>query len=219
MRTPLRIAILLSSFVLSLVAVPMMHAQEFGPPSPDELAITSVPEQPGAPAVVLSHEEICDDDLHYCSVYQRIKILTEAGIQKYSDVSLYSYRGRSVAEVRARTIHADGKIMNFEGKPFDKTVYKGHGVRVNIKSFSVPDVQVGSIIEYRYFYRYPDHVFYAPPRWVLQEELFQKHVQFRYIPSSIVFGSSSRILVDEHGTIVGMGWAGSLPKGIVPENN
>jgi len=93
MRTPLRIAILLSCLALSLVAAPRMHAQEFGPPSPDELAITSVPEQPGAPAVILSHEEICDDDLHYCSVYQRIKILTEAGIQKYSDVSLYSYRG------------------------------------------------------------------------------------------------------------------------------
>ncbi len=217
MRTPLRTTILLSSFVLSLVAVPMTHAQEFGPPSPDELAITSVPEQPGAPAVVLSHEEICDDDLHYCSVYQRIKILTDAGIQKYSDVSLYSYRGRSVSEVRARTIHADGKIINFEGKPFDKIVYKGHGARLNIKSFSVPDVQVGSIIEYRYFYRYPDRVFYAPPRWVLQEALFQKHVQFRYIPSSIVYGSSSRTLVDEHGTIVGIGWAGSLPNGVNPK--
>ena len=199
MRTPLRTTILLSSFVLSLVAVPMTHAQEFGPPSPDELAITSVPEQPGAPAVVLSHEEICDDDLHYCSVYQRIKILTDAGIQKYSDVSLYSYRGRSVSEVRARTIHADGKIINFEGKPFDKIVYKGHGARINIKSFSVPDVQVGSIIEYRYFYRYPDRVFYAPPRWVLQEALFQKHVQFRYIPSSIVYGSSSRTLLTSTG--------------------
>ena len=217
MRTPLRTAILLSCFVLFLAAVPMMHAQEFGPPSPDELKITSVPEQPGAPAVVLSHEEICDDDLHYCSVYKRIKILTEAGIQKYSDVSLYSYRGRSVAEVRARTVHADGKIIDFEGKPLDKIVYKGHGARVNIKSFSVPDVQVGSIIEYRYFYRYPDRVFYAPPRWVLQEALFQKHVQFRYIPSSIVYGSSSRTLVDEHGTIVGIGWAGSLPNGVNPK--
>ena len=217
MRTPLRIAILLSSFVLSLVAVPMTHAQEFGPPSPDELAITSVPEQPGASAVVLFHEEICDDDLHYCSFYKRIKILTEAGIQKYSDVSLYSYRGRAVSEIRARTVHADGKIVNFEGKPFDKIVFKGHGVRINVKSFSVPDVQVGSIIEYRYFYRYPDREFHAPPRWVLQDELFQKHVQFRYIPSSIVYGSSSRTLVDEHGTIVGIGWAGALPNGVTPK--
>ncbi len=217
MRTPLRIAALFSCFVLSLIAIPIMHAQEFGPPSPAELSITSVPEQPGAPAVILFHQGICDDDLHYCSVYKRIKILTDAGVQKYSDVSLYSYRGRSVAEVRARTVHADGTIVNFEGKPLDKIVYKGHGVRLNVKSFSVPDVRVGSIIEYRYFYRYPDNVFYPPPPWVLQEELFQKHVQFRYIPSSIVFGSSSRTLVDEHGTIVGMGWAGSLPKGIAPK--
>ena len=207
------------SFCLTLLlaVLPLLRAQEFGSPSPEELKITSVPEQPGASAVILAHDEVCDDDLHYCSVYKRIKILTEAGIQKYSDVSLYSYRGRSVAEVKARTVHADGTIVNFEGKPLDKVVYKGHGVSLNVKSFAVPDVRVGSIIEYRYFYRYPDHVFYNPPRWVLQEPLFQKHVHFTYIPSSIVFGSSSRSLVNDHGTIVGISWTGRLPKEVVPK--
>jgi transglutaminase-like putative cysteine protease len=217
MRTPLRIATLFSCFILSLIALPTIHAQEFGPPSPDELSITSVPEQPGAPAVILFHDEICDDNLHYCSVYKRIKILTEAGIQKYSDISLYSYRGFAVADVRARTVHVDGKIVNFEGKPFDKIVYKGHGVRLNVKSFSVPDVQVGSIIEYRYFYHYPDEYFMNPPRWVLQEELFQKRVHFTYVPSSIVYSTSSRSLVNEHGTIVGVTWTGRLPNGVAPK--
>jgi transglutaminase-like putative cysteine protease len=217
MRTPLRLLTVSLYLILYLVLVSNLNAQEFGPPSPEELKITSVPEQPGAPAVVLFHEQICDDNLHYCSVYKRIKILTEAGIQKYSDVSLYSYRGYSVAEVRARTVHADGAIVNFEGKPFDKSVYKGHGVRLNVKSFSVPDVRVGSIIEYRYFYRYPDEVFASPPRWVLQDELFQKHVHFTYVPSSIVYGGSSRYLVNEHGTIVGVGWTGRLPNGVAPK--
>ena len=217
MRTPLRIATLFSCFLFAVLAALSVSAQEFGPPSPEELAITSVPEQPGAPAVILFHEEICDDNLHFCSFYKRIKILTDAGIQKYSDISLLSYRGKAVSEVRARTVHADGSIVNFEGKPFDKTIYKGHGIRFNVKSFSVPDVRVGSIIEYRYFYRYPDNFYYAPPRWELQEELFQKHVQFHYIPASFVFGESSHLLVDEHGTIVGVGWAGSLPSGVSPK--
>jgi transglutaminase-like putative cysteine protease len=218
MRIPLRLGTLFGCLILSLVLVSKLHAQEFGPPSPDELKITSVPEQPGASAVVLFHEEICDDDLHYCSVYMRIKILTDAGVQKYSDISLLSFRGRSVAEVRARTVHTDGTIVNFEGKPFDKVVYRGRGIRVNVKSFSVPDVKVGSIIEYRYFYRYPDDVFYSPPRWVLQEELFQKRVRFSYIPSSIVYsGSINHSLANEHGTIVGVGWTGRLPNGVAPK--
>lgn len=191
--------------------------QEFGQPSPDELKMTSIAEQPGAPAVVLSHEEICDDNYHYCSMYKRIKILTEAGISKYSDVSLYSYRGYSVAEVRARTIHSDGSIVNFEGKPLDKVVYKGRDQRLNVKSFSVPDVRVGSMIEYRYLYRYPDKYFMSPPRWVLQDELFQKHVYFKYIPSDHAFGGSTSYLVDEHGVIDGIGWSGRLPPGLNPK--
>ncbi|HLH09077.1 MAG TPA: DUF3857 domain-containing protein [Terriglobales bacterium] len=179
--------------------------------------MTSAPEQPGAPAVILFHQEICDDNLHYCSVYMRIKILTDAGISKYSDVSVYSYRGFSVAEVHARTVHADGSIVNFEGKPLDKVVYKGRHTRLNVKSFSLPDVRVGSIIEYRYYYRYPDQYFMTPPRWVLQEDLFQKYEHFTYIPNTHAFGGSSTYLYDEHGTIVGISWTGMLPPGMTPK--
>jgi hypothetical protein len=35
-------------------------------------------------------------------------------------------------------------------------------VRIQVKSFTLPDVQVGSIIDYRYSLRYDDQSFYAP---------------------------------------------------------
>ena len=216
MRAALRQATFLCILSLAFI-LPRLCAEEFAPPSPDELKLTSVPEQPGAAAVILSHEEICDDNLHYCSVYKRIKILNDSGIHKYSDVSLYSYRGYEVAEVRARTVHADGSIANFEGKPLDKTVFRGQGHRVHIRSFSLPDVSVGSIVEYRYLYQYPDNEFKSPPIWILQEELFQKHLLFRYIPNTHAFGGSTTYLYNEHGVIVGIGWTGRLPAGTVPK--
>jgi len=52
--------------------------------------------------------------------------------------------------VRARTIKPDGSSVNFEGKVLDKTIVKGRGVKYHAKTFTLPDVQVGGIIEYYY---------------------------------------------------------------------
>lgn len=141
--------------------------------NPDDLKMTSIKEQPGAPAVVLDREEIDDDMNNVQSVYERIKILTDAG-REYANVEIpYSRRGFSITGVSGQTIHADGSIVPFTGKPFDKTVIKGGGIRINEKSFTLPDVQVGSIIDYKYSLRYEDHML-LPPEWEVQTDLFQR---------------------------------------------
>lgn len=92
--------------------------------APDDLKMTDLPQQKGAPAVVLLREEVANDPQNYHSVYVRIKILTEAG-RRYADVEIpYSHRQFKIDGVSGRTIHADGTIVNFEGKVFDKMVLK-----------------------------------------------------------------------------------------------
>ncbi len=148
--------------------------------------MTDLPQQKGAPAVVLLREEVADDLNNFHSVYMRIKILTDAG-KEHADVLIpYGKRLFSVDTVSGRTVHADGSVVDFDGKVFDKMVVRGkHGrgeeFRVHVKSFTLPDVQVGSIIDFRYSLRYGDELRYSP-EWDVQTELFQKKATFKFIP-------------------------------------
>jgi hypothetical protein len=182
----------------------------------EDLAMTSIKEQPGAPAVCLQREEIDDDMNNVHSVYKRIKILTDAG-REYANVELpYSHRGFTIAGISGRTVHADGSVVSFEGKPFDKTVEKSGGIRINVKSFTLPDVQVGSIIDYRYSLRYEDHML-LPPEWEVQTELFQRKAYFKFIPFQ---NHGSMYIRTAHGGIAtGLAWSSFLTNGMEPQRH
>jgi hypothetical protein len=159
---------------------------DWPPISPEDLKMADLPEQKGAPAVLLLRDEVADDLNNYHSVYERIKVLTDAG-RRYADVEIpYWRRTFTIGGVSGRTIHSDGSIVPFEGKVFDKMALRsrtGHidEVRVHVKSFTLPDVQVGSIIEFRYSVRYDDNTSVAP-EWLVQDDLFQRKATFKYIP-------------------------------------
>jgi hypothetical protein len=187
---------------------------DWPPVSPDELSMTSIKEQPGAPAVILLREETDDDMNSAHTVYERIKILTDAG-REYANVELpYSRRGFSISGISGRTIHSDGSIVQFEGKPFDKTVVKGNGIRINVKSFTLPDVQIGSIIDFKYSLRYQDNMVSAP-EWQVQSELFQRKASFKFIPFQ---NHGNREIMLDHGQLSnGVAWTPFLDKGPLPQ--
>src|ERR1700743_168947 len=104
--------------VFSLAVSPAARAQ-FHDPSKEELAMTSDPKAPGAAAVFLYYEEKSDDPLHYHSVYARVKVLTEKG-KELATVNLPYVRGeQKITDIKARTIHADGKVVPLEATPED----------------------------------------------------------------------------------------------------
>jgi hypothetical protein len=185
-------------------------AASWPPIAPEEMALTSIPEQPGAPAVILNREEIDDDTAHDQRVYMRLKVLTEAG-RKYADVELpYNRKHFTISDVSGRTVHADGSIVPFQGKPFDKVVVKGHNIRIQVKAFTLPDVQVGSVLEYRYVLGYDDNALYSP-EWTVQDELFQKRAFFKFVPFQ--FGGSRYVEVERGRTANGVAWTPFLPAG------
>ena len=69
------------------------------------------------------------------------------------EIPYFEEQGNIIA-IRARTIRPDGTIAVFEGKAYDKTIVKARNVKYLAKTFTLPDVQVGSIIEYRYTRRH-----------------------------------------------------------------
>jgi hypothetical protein len=90
----------LSKLVVLGLAVWLLAAQEakagtgFPPVSPDELKLTSEPQAPGAPAIILYRQVDRDDNGHtsHEDSYIRIKILTEEG-RKHADVEIPFLKG------------------------------------------------------------------------------------------------------------------------------
>ena len=208
MTTPLRaIRYCLLFLATFLASSPLLHAgTDWAPVDPGELQMKDLPEQPGAPAFVLFHEEIDNDQQGSHSVYMRIKVLSEAG-RKYADVQIPYFKEEfNISDIHGRTIHPDGSIVEFQGKPFDKVVVKSRNLKVRVKAFTLPDVQVGSILEYKYTLRTENRSVW-PPRWAVQSDLFQRKEHFKFVPYA------GRIQMG-HGQVgTGLAYNSMLPRG------
>lgn len=155
------------------------------PISPEELKMTSVAEAPGAPAVYLYRQVDRNDDTSREIIYNRIKVLNDEG-RKYADIEIPFVKGsEAIQGLKARTIRPDGSIVNFDGRVFEKEIVKARGIKYLAKTFTLPDVQVGSIIEYRYADQMDENQLYNS-HWILSEELFTKHAKFSLTPYSQV---------------------------------
>ncbi len=159
----------------------------FQPISQDELKMTSDPQAPGAPAIILFRQVDRDDNIHtpHEDNYFRIKILTEEG-RKHADIEIpFLKENENVVTLKARTIRPDGSVANFDGKVFEKYLLKGkfegRQLKVLAKTFTLPDVQVGSIIEYSYTVDYGEYMLFDS-HWVLSDELFTKKALFTLKP-------------------------------------
>jgi hypothetical protein len=155
----------------------------FQPVSTDELKVTNEPLAPGAPAIILYRQVDRDDNGHtsHEDEYLRIKILTEEG-RKYADVEIPFQKGsQDLVNVKGRTIRPDGTIVNFDGKVFEKYLVKGRGMKYLAKTFTLPDVQVGGIIEYSYTMDLGEYMLFNSD-WILSDDLFTKKAQFSLKP-------------------------------------
>ena len=166
-------------------------SDRFQPVSTEELRMKGEPLAPGAPAVILFREVDRDDNGTTSNApheddYFRIKILTQEG-RKYATVEIpFLKDSEDVVNLKARTIRPDGSIVYFDGKINEKVLYQAGGVKYLAKTFTLPDVQVGGIIEYSFTYTYREGALYES-HWLLSQELFTKYAKFllkTYNPSS-----------------------------------
>ena len=159
-----------------------VRADDWLPISPEELKMTSEPHAPGAPAILLYRQVDRDDNEPYETHYARIKILTEEG-RKFADIEIpFDKATEYVRSIEARTVRPDGSIVKFDGTVYEKPIVQARGVKLLAKTFTMPDVRVGSIIEYRYRHNFErGYVFNS--NWVLSQELFTKYAKFSLYPS------------------------------------
>lgn len=151
------------------------------PVNPADLALKDNPASPGSDAMILYRQEHTDSSNAFFIEYYRIKIFTEAG-KKWGDVEIPFLKGRAaIRDIRARTIRPDGSIVPFNGQVFEKEIVKTGGIKVLEKTFTMPDVQPGCIVEYKYRVQY-DADYYWDASWNIQEDLFTRDADFSIRP-------------------------------------
>jgi transglutaminase-like putative cysteine protease len=132
---------------------------EWKPVEPSQLAMTAPVVEKDADAEALFWEVYVDDSRPYMlslKHYIRIKVFNERGRDTQSKVDLTYFSGNRLEDVAARVVKPDGSIVELKKDDiFERTIVKASGVKLKSKSFALPGVEPGAIIEYRWRVTYP----------------------------------------------------------------
>jgi len=203
----------------------------------EEKAIKDCPGQPGAAAVYLLRVQISNDNDRTFRVFHRLKILTPAG-KEYGNVEVPFSEAWQVKEIKARVVRPDGQSRPFTGEIFEKTIVQIGRLERLVKIFALPDIDVGSIIDYRYELKLdlkkaasgrslqlerwkPEEggipndlslLSYTVERWDFDSPLYTYKAKYIYIPfrsGQITFGDTTLRLA---WVSYGLTWGGPLWK-------
>ena len=124
------------------------------PITPAELAATTPVVEADADAEAIFWEIRLDDKnlgkLTY-SHYVRVKIFTERGRERFAKMDIPFEKGRKIEKVAARVIKPDGGIVDLKPEDiFEREIAKAGKAKVLAKSFAVPGIEPGVIVEYQY---------------------------------------------------------------------
>ena len=118
-----------------------------------------------------------------------------------------SYVGKvEIGALDGRVTHADGTVVPLTGKA-SQLLKVTRGPRGSETTFTMPAVEVGSVIEYRYQVRYDRYL--TAPDWKLQKEYFinKEHFVFRpsrqFLPQDVNgAGVGDSLLKDPHDNVL-----------------
>ena len=152
---------LLLGLFLCLLSPPVTiraASEDWKPVDPAHLALKSSTVEKDADAEAIFWEVRIDDnpegDLIF-NHYIRVKVFTERGRESQSKIDLpfgNLYGGETkIKDIAARTIKTDGSIVELKKEDiFERTIVKVSGLKVKARSFAMPAVEPGCIIEYRW---------------------------------------------------------------------
>ncbi len=181
--------LLLVVALLSSTALPLSAAADFPPITDEQRAMTAVPFDAKADAVILFKigEFHMQDfgkgmsDSRY-EVQVRLKILTEEG-KDYAEIALPHSNARRLVELEGRTVLPDGRELPLDAT-FRQRASENDPYFLTVGAFD--GVEVGAILDYRYVLRY-DSIFRLDP-WYFQDRIPTQYSEIRYIvPSHIGF--------------------------------
>jgi hypothetical protein len=188
------------AFLCGLFLLPALcrgQNYDWQPITPQDMQFKEVAGYPNEPAVLLYHADYITYVSDYDQsefVYKRIKVLTDAG-KTYANVEIPIVPWIKIHDLEARTIQPDGSISELTSKPFEKVILKNRDFKVLAETFTLPNVVVGTIIEYRF--RLQSSWTYIN-QWILDHDLFtvKEHFLFKhagpFAMSFVVSGSTAK---------------------------
>jgi hypothetical protein len=138
---------------LLLAAAPVLAGDDWRPIDPAHLALKAPVVESDADAEAIFWDVQVDfgTGKTVFANYVRIKIFTERGKELRSKIELRYSSKNKIEDIAGRTIKADGTIVELKQEAiFDSTLVKLRGLKINAKTFAMPAVEPGVIIEYRW---------------------------------------------------------------------
>jgi hypothetical protein len=139
------------------VSAGVAAAGDWDPITPAQLAMTKPRVDPAADVealvwdVTVEHLIFNDEPQTHYRHYLRLKVFSERGVETTKQVEIPFDDGTYVVDVAARTIKPDGTILEVKGSDiFERTLVKAGGRKVKAKSFAVPGLVPGAIVDYRW---------------------------------------------------------------------
>jgi hypothetical protein len=165
-RMPLLTALLIGTFLCSNVP-----AQDFGDITDEEWAKEPPRQYPEANAAILFDKGTLEVTTDGITLYRhvRIKVFNQAGADEAADVEVSCWDDDSFRGFKAHTVTPDGDEHDV-GRRDVRTQESGSR---RIKVFSLPSVEPGSILEYKYRIHH-DRFGYLDP-WYFQNDLYTFH--------------------------------------------
>lgn len=156
------------------------------PVPPEDLAMKDNPASPGADAMILYRESVVDtrktfSDGDSDEEYFRIKVFTKEGT-KHGRIEIpFNKEWEDISYVAGRTIRPDGSEVKFDGQVLETTVEKFGGLKILVKTFTLPDVEPGCVIEYKYQRQSKPH-YVHDLEWNVTQDIYTREGHFTYIP-------------------------------------
>jgi len=145
---------LLAASLVILVSPTVFAGDEWRAVTPEELAMKTAKVEADADAEAIFWEVRIDDSSSEnlsMQHYVRVKIFTDRGREKYSKFDIPFSKGMKIKDIAARVIKADGSAVEIQKDDiFEREIVRANGLKVRAKSFAVPNLDPGVIVEYRY---------------------------------------------------------------------
>ena len=141
-------------FALLVCLSQVVLAQQWKPIDQSHLELKAPVVEKDADAEVLLWEVYINDSsptttdfLHFI----RIKVFNDRGKESQSKVDISYFTGEQIKDISGRTVKPDGSMIELKKDAiFDRELVKLGRFKLKAKSFAMPGIEPGSIIEYRW---------------------------------------------------------------------
>lgn len=181
--------LLLVSFCLFFVCSQTTIAKDkWRPITPAELSMKKGKVEADADAEAIFWEVRVNDASRNLVMnhYVRVKILTERGREKFSKVDIPFTKGIKIRDIEARVVKPDNTISELKKEDvFEREIIKTDDVKVKAKSFAIPNIAAGVIVEYRYKEVYRNGLA-EDMRMIFQRDIPMQNVAYYFKPAANV---------------------------------